>query len=111
MDYDLAIFSGIDELKEKPPESFEEQEYDGKVKLFKSYENCDETLERVILDFLNTLDSFDRNIFNIKSVLQIGVYYQLKDSVTFTVRLGSSVLAELSSRRVSLEVSSYPCSE
>ncbi|MCX2781303.1 hypothetical protein OQJ46_16875 [Microbulbifer thermotolerans] len=111
MDYELALFTELNELGGRPPEPLGVQIDRGKVKISGFYENTQDTLESVIVAFLKMLDLFDSNVFSRKSVLQVAVYHMLQEAVTFTVRLSSSVLDELSSRGVSIEITAYPCDE
>ena len=112
MDFDLAIFTDIPITDGVQTDAgLEIIDYSGKIKIFKSYSNYEGTLEDVIYDFLQKIESKSENIFSTKTLLQIGAYYLLKDSIVFSVRLSSRCLTELGRRFVDIDICGYPCSE
>lgn len=113
MDYDIAIFTKItrSEISERLHPTMELSEFDGKLKIFKVYSNYTGSLEDVIFDFLREVGLFRREIFSQDTLLQIGVYYSVEDSVSFSVRLSKKCISELNDKNIGIDVCGYPCSE
>lgn len=112
MDYDLAIFTNIPVTDGIQTDlGLEIIDYSGKIKIFKSYSNYEGKLEDVIFDFLQKVESKNGKIFSTKTLLQVGAYYSLEDSVVFSVRLSSHCLTELGRRLLDIDICGYPCSE
>lgn len=68
-------------------------------------------LELDVSSFLTSLNKYEKSIRNSNGELQLGIFYNLNESLVFPFRLSAKLVHALSELKLSIDVTGYPCND
>ncbi len=107
MDFDLVIFAKVLANEGIQPDAGLDLIDAGESRICASYNNYEGSLEEVIFEFLRKVESNNREMFSLKTVLQMGVYYSPEEAVVLNLKLSDHCLSELNRKLVDLDICEY----